>query len=83
MMIALLGTLAVVSLTPIRDTLDEGRFQETMGKLKTLRNAILGDPSLREGSRVSFGFLGDLGAIPTAAQGLQEWALCDQQRCGG
>jgi general secretion pathway protein G len=71
MVIILVGTLAVVSITPIRDSIDEGRFQETVARMKAIRDATLGDPTLREASRTSFGFLGDVGSIPTAAQGLQ------------
>jgi prepilin-type N-terminal cleavage/methylation domain-containing protein len=71
MAIALIAIMAVVATDVITDTISEGRFEETVAKMNAIQNAMVGDPSLMEsGSRTSFGFLGDVGAIPTAAQGI-------------
>jgi general secretion pathway protein G len=71
MVIAILGVLTVMSLVPISNTIEEGRFQETLQKMQTIRNSIVGDPAIVEnGIRTSFGFIGDIGAIPTAGQGI-------------
>jgi prepilin-type N-terminal cleavage/methylation domain-containing protein len=71
MTIAILAVVTVMSLIPINNSIDEGRFQETVQKMQTIRIAILGDLSLTEnGTRTNFGFLGDIGAIPSAGQGI-------------
>src|SRR4051812_41686309 len=70
MVIALIGTLAVLSITPIGDNINEGRFQDTVTRLQTIRDAMLGDPTLKNGQRTSFGYVGDMGGIPTVAQGI-------------
>ena len=71
MVIALIGILSVVTFDVITDTLTESRFDETVAKMNQIKSAMLGNPDIREVStRTSFGFLGDLGAIPTLAQGI-------------
>lgn len=71
MAITLIGILSVVAMDVISDTISEGRFEETVAKMTAIQNAMIGDATLMEsGSRTSFGFLGDIGAIPTAVQGI-------------
>ncbi len=71
MAVALLSVISVVSIDVISDTLNENRFQDTVSKLQQIANAMVGDASLKEnGARTSFGFLGDIGALPTAGQGI-------------
>ncbi len=71
MVITIVGVLTVVSLTPITNSIDQGRFDVTVTRIKMLRDAIVGDTTITDmGLRTSFGFLGDIGAIPSAAQGI-------------
>jgi len=71
MAIVLISIVTLVAMDVISDTVSEGRFEETVSKMTAIQNAMIGDSSLMEsGSRTSFGFLGDVGAIPTAAQGI-------------
>ena len=71
MVVALVAVVAVTSIIVITDSLNESRFQDTLNKMHQIANAMIGDPSLKEnGARTSFGFLGDIGAIPTAAQSI-------------
>lgn len=71
MVITILAVLTVTSLIPLGNTLDQSRFDETTNKMKIIRDAILGDTSITQrGRRTNFGFLGDIGAIPTAPQGI-------------
>lgn len=71
MVIALTSIVAVVSMEYISDSADEGKFQQTVSQLNQIRNAMIGDPTILEGgTRTSFGFLGDIGAIPTDPQGI-------------
>jgi type II secretion system protein G len=93
MVIAILAVITIMSLVPISNTIDESRFQETVQKMQMIRNAMLGDPTISEnGVRTSFGFLGDIGAIPTAGQGiaalitnpgLTAWSLNAAKRLAG
>ena len=71
MAIVLISIVSLVAMDVINDTVSEGRFEETVSKMTAIQNAMIGDASVMEaGSRTSFGFLGDVGAIPTAAQGI-------------
>ena len=71
MVIALLGILLVISINVITNFSDDSRFQATLKQMKDIRNAMIGDPAIIDGShRSNFGFLGDVGAIPTNAQGI-------------
>ncbi len=71
MALMLITILAVLSINSITNNLNESRFDETVRRLQVLRKGLVGDVSLKNGkTRSDFGFLGDIGAIPTAAQGL-------------
>ena len=71
MVITIVSVLTVASLTPISNTIDQSRFDETVSRIKVIRDAMLGDPTIKDGGlRSSFGFLGDLGSIPSAVQGI-------------
>lgn len=81
-LIELLTVIILISLTSVgaidvfTNTLNEEHFQETKTKLLAIRQALVGDPTLTEAGalggieRSNFGYQGDVGAIPTAAQGL-------------
>lgn len=67
MVIILIGILVALSTGSLTGSLNEARFQQTVLKLRQIRNAMVGDPDIKEnGSRTSFGFLGDVGAVPGA-----------------
>lgn len=69
--ILLITILAVVSITVLPDTINESRFQKTVTQLNQIKNAMIGNPEIREGSaRSSFGYLGDVGAIPASISNL-------------
>ena len=72
MTIALVGILGGVSIGLFDSSLDEARFDATYKEMLQLRKTILGDleNTTVEGERIRFGFLGDVGSIPTSAQGL-------------
>ena len=71
MVIALISILSVVSTEVLTDSLTESRFEATTAKMNQIKNAILGDSLIKEvTTRTSFGFTGDIGAIPTAGQGI-------------
>jgi type II secretory pathway pseudopilin PulG len=69
--IILISITSVAGIDVMTDTLNEGRFRDTKTKLVAIRNALVGDPSLTAaGVRSSFGYQGDIGGIPSSAQGL-------------
>jgi general secretion pathway protein G len=71
MVIGLLGILSVVSVGLMNSSVDESRFNETVSELGQIRDAMIGNINIREAhTRTSFGFLGDVGAIPTSGEGI-------------
>ena len=92
MVIAVIGVISVLSLVPIGSTIEETRFQDTLSEMQAIRGAMLGDPTVKEnGARTSYGYLGDLGALPTSGQGISAlsanpghptWALDSTVRFG-
>jgi prepilin-type N-terminal cleavage/methylation domain-containing protein len=51
--------------------LDSARYAETILKLTMLKQAVIGDPQLVTGeSRTDFGYVGDMGSLPTALEDL-------------
>lgn len=73
MVIILVAVLGGGSLTLFTSSIDEARFDATYKEMLQLRKALIGDleNTSVEGERVRFGYLGDLGAVPTGSQGLQ------------
>jgi hypothetical protein len=71
MVIVLVGVLSVATIDVITDTLNQSRFEATVSKMQQIQNAMIGNIAITENNvRTSFGFLGDVGAIPTASQGI-------------
>lgn len=71
MSIAIAAVLAYVSIQLVSDTFNEDQFEQTRQKMLVIRNAMVGDPTVLSGNtRTQYGFLGDIGQLPTAAQGL-------------
>jgi len=67
MVIGLVAILALASMDLMSDYVSESRFQETVSKLEQIKIALVGNPSIvNQGSRTSFGILGDLGGLPAA-----------------
>lgn len=72
MVIALIAILSIASVEFFSESANEAKFQETVSRINQLRNAILGNADVKDGSvRTSFGYLGDLGSVPSSGFGLQ------------
>ncbi|MBU6152773.1 MAG: type II secretion system protein GspG [Bdellovibrionales bacterium] len=69
MVVSLVGILAAISLVPTRDSLDQARYDETLNHMKQIRTALVGEMSAIS-TKSRFGYLGDIGALPTITQGL-------------
>lgn len=72
--IAIIAILAAL-ITPLAvDQILQGRYDACREELDVIKKAIVGDPTLVEGGvRSSFGFVGDVGAIPNNLQELVTW----------
>lgn len=71
--IAIITILAAI-ITPLAvNQITQARYDACWDEIEEIKKAIVGDPSLVEnGSRSSFGFVGDLGILPSAADGLED-----------
>ncbi len=71
MVILLTSILATVSIITIDKGISDVQFDETVTEMEMLRQALVGDLDVKDGGiRSSFGYLGDVGSLPTNAQGL-------------
>jgi len=61
----IIGVLSSVALRTIDATRDRGLFEQTIGEMKTLVHAIVGNADLMvNGRRTDFGFYGDMRRLP-------------------
>ncbi len=68
--IALISVLAAAVPQTLAPAFKEFKVVQTLAQLRRIRDALLGDPDkVMNGVRTDFGYLGDLGALPTVAQG--------------
>lgn len=63
--IAIIAILAAL-ITPLAvNTITQGRYDACIKELQNIKKAIVGDPELvQNGTRSSFGFVGDIGLLP-------------------
>jgi prepilin-type N-terminal cleavage/methylation domain-containing protein len=63
--IVIVGIIASVAMRSLRGANDVAKVELTKQRLEKIANAIAGNPSLVSGgSRTSFGYVGDVGALP-------------------
>ncbi|MBI5892296.1 MAG: carboxypeptidase regulatory-like domain-containing protein [Deltaproteobacteria bacterium] len=66
MVIVLIGIVAATAVSIIGNIINQQRFDETVKEMNELKMAMLGNPDLVQGGvRTSFGYVGDIGALPT------------------
>ena len=71
MTILLISILTVLSISEVQDTVEEDYFESTLQEMKEIRKALIGDVEKTQGGKRSdFGYLGDVGSLPSAAQGI-------------
>ena len=71
MVMVLVGILSVLGIDSVSDTLDELRFEQTIQEMVEIRKGMIGDINQRNGNaRSDFGYLGDVGFVPTNAIGI-------------
>jgi len=65
MVLVIAGILAAVAMQKLGPLSQTARVEETKQEMEALANAIIGDPELNNnGVRTSFGYVGDIGAMP-------------------
>lgn len=71
MAIVIIGILSAVAMRSIQSSLDSSRVRETQSEMDQLAYAIAGNPNLNNnGKRSDFGYVGDIGALPTSLDDL-------------
>jgi prepilin-type N-terminal cleavage/methylation domain-containing protein len=67
MVIVIIGIIAGVAMKSMDSAVETGRIESTKKELNHLAAAIVGNPDLvNNGSRVDFGYVGDIGALPVS-----------------
>jgi len=68
----IIGVLGAVTLRAMDATRERANYEKTFKTLERLSQAIAGNPSLvAEGRRTDFGFVGDVGRLPTSLDELR------------
>lgn len=71
MVIILIGIVAATAVSIIGNIINQQRFDETIKEMNELKMAMLGNPDLVQGgTRTSFGYVGDIGALPSSLNNL-------------
>lgn len=71
MAIVIIGILSAVAMRSIQSSLDSSRVRETQSEMDQLAYAIAGNPNLNNnGKRSDFGYVGDVGALPSSLDDL-------------
>lgn len=66
LVMVILGILATVGMTSLKISTNQGRFDATAEEMEKLTRAIIGDARLVSGGiRTDFGYVGDVGALPS------------------
>jgi prepilin-type N-terminal cleavage/methylation domain-containing protein len=69
--IIIVGILATTAMRSMRSISDVTRTEDTKLRLDRLAKAMVGDPTVTsEGNRVSYGYVGDIGALPASLDAL-------------
>ena len=65
MVIIIMGIVSSIAIQKIAPVADSFKFEETRNEMNRLAEAIVGNPELQNnGVRSSFGYVGDVGALP-------------------
>lgn len=71
MTIVIIGILAAVAMRSVQSSIDGSRVRETQSEMDELTVAIAGNPDLyNNGMRSDFGYVGDVGALPSSLDDL-------------
>ena len=69
--VAIMGIVTSVALKNMGKSDDRANYEESLTELKELSKAIVGDENARiNGERTSFGFIGDIGGLPSSLDDL-------------
>ena len=69
--ILIIGVFTGIAVSSMTNVVDASRFETTFRQLQQIRNALVGETfRLETGLRKQYGYLGDMGGLPTSSQGL-------------
>jgi len=69
--VAIMGIVTSVALKNMGKSDDRASYEESLAELQQLKVAIIGDENARSnGERTSFGFVGDIGGLPSTLDAL-------------
>jgi general secretion pathway protein G len=69
----IVGVIGTIAFRVIGDSIQHRRFRASLSEMESLKKAIIGDPELKSaGVRTDFGFVGDIGRLPTTLGELVE-----------
>ncbi len=73
LVMVMISIFAGTALRTMQPSLDRKRFEATAAEMEEIARAIVGDARLIEGgSRIDFGYVGDIGALPSTLDDLVE-----------
>jgi prepilin-type N-terminal cleavage/methylation domain-containing protein len=71
MVVVVLGILSAVAMRSVQTSIEATRIEETQAEMDQLTHAIAGNPDLvTNGRRSDFGYVGDVGALPSSLDDL-------------
>ena len=71
LIISIIGVLSAVATLKLLPSLETGRYEATKAEMQSLIYAITGNPKVySKGARTDFGYVGDIGALPTSLDAL-------------
>lgn len=71
LVILIIGIISGVAVSKLESTIETAQYEQTKQELDRLASAIVGDPAAYgSGSRVDFGYVGDVGALPPSLEAL-------------
>lgn len=69
--IVVIGILASLAVRSGFESAEDAKFESTLHEMESIGRAIVGDPDLyNSGKRTSFGYVGDVGALPSSLDDL-------------
>ncbi len=69
--LVIMSVFSTIALSSLTNVVDDARFNQTQREMEQIRAALVGETQrLETGLRRNYGYLGDVGALPTSAQGL-------------
>jgi len=71
LVIVIMGVLSTIAMKALSSSVEQRRFESTVGEMEDIARAIAGDDRLvSSGFRKNFGYMGDVGSLPASLDAL-------------